>query len=89
MAWLVELSSEAEKQLSKLDKQVGIRIGKFLNERVAHLDDPRSIGSSLHGPRYGELWRYRVGDFRIICKIYDERLVVSALRLGHRREIYR
>ncbi|HEY0306987.1 MAG TPA: type II toxin-antitoxin system RelE/ParE family toxin [Acidobacteriaceae bacterium] len=89
MAWRIELSTEAEKQLAKLDKQTGQRIGKFLSQRVAPLDNPRSIGSALQGERYGELWRYRVGDYRIICKIYDDRLVIAAVRIGHRREVYR
>jgi mRNA interferase RelE/StbE len=53
------------------------------------LDDPRSIGEALHGSRLGEFWKYRVGDYRLICKIEDNRLVVLVLRIGHRKEIYR
>jgi mRNA interferase RelE/StbE len=56
---------------------------------VAKLDDPRSIGEGLHGSRLGEFWKYRVGDYRLISKIEDDRLVVLVLRVGHRREIYR
>jgi len=62
---------------------------KFLHERVAPLDHPRSIGQALHGARLGEFWKYRVGDFRLICKIEDTRLLILVLRVGHRREIYR
>jgi mRNA interferase RelE/StbE len=60
-----------------------------LKERVAKLENPRSIGKALQGSSFGELWRYRVGDFRIICKIEDNRLVVLIIRIGHRKEIYR
>lgn len=52
------------------------------------LDNPRSIGQALHGEKFGELWRYRVGDWRIICQIQDAKLVVVALPVGHRREVY-
>ena len=62
---------------------------KFLHQRVAKLDDPRSIGKALHGSRLGEFWKYRVGDYRLICKIEDDRLIVLVLRVGHRKEIYR
>lgn len=89
MAWAVELSQEADRELGKLDAQHRKRILKFLHQRVAKLDNPRSIGKALHGPRFGELWKYRVGDYRLICKIEDDRLIVLVLRVGHRREIYR
>jgi mRNA interferase RelE/StbE len=89
MAYSVELSESADRELSKLDAQHAKRILKFLHQRVAKLDDPRSIGEALHGSQLGEFWKYRVGDYRLICKIEDDRLVVLVLRVGHRREIYR
>jgi mRNA interferase RelE/StbE len=89
MAYSVELSAEVDRELSKLDRQHAKRILKFLHERVAKLDDPRSIGEALHGSQLGEFWKYRVGDYRLICKIEDDRLVVLVLRVGHRKEIYR
>jgi len=89
MAWTVEFSATAERELASLDRQDARRILKFLHERIAKLEDPRSIGKALTGPRLGELWRYRVGDYRLICKIEDVRLVVLVLRVGHRKEIYR
>jgi mRNA interferase RelE/StbE len=89
MAWRVELSESADRELNKLDAQHRKRIVRFLLERVAKLDDPRSIGEVLHGSRLGEFWKYRVGDYRIIAKIEDDRLVVLVLRAGHRKEIYR
>jgi mRNA interferase RelE/StbE len=89
MAYSVELSESADRELGKLDAQLRKRILKFLHERVAKLDDPRSIGEALHGSQLGEFWKYRVGDYRLISKIEDDRLVVLVLRVGHRREIYR
>ncbi len=65
------------------------RILKFLHARVAKLGDPRSIGEALHGSRLGEFWKYRVGNFRLIWKIEDDRLVVLFLRIGDRQESYR
>jgi len=89
MAYSVELFAEVDRELSKLDAQQAKRILKFLHQRVAKLDDPRSIGEALHGSRLGEFWKYRVGDYRLISKIEDDRLLVLVLRVGHRKEIYR
>ena len=89
MAWSIELSLEAERDLDKLDPQHRRRILTFLHERIARLDDPRSIGKALAGPRFGEFWGYRIGDYRMICKIEDGRVMVLVLRVGHRKEIYR
>jgi mRNA interferase RelE/StbE len=88
MAWKIEFDPAALKELSKLDKPVEQRILKFLRERVARLDDPRQIGASLQGALSG-FWKYRVGDYRIICSLEDDRLVVLVLRIGHRREVYK
>lgn len=88
MAWRIELSSSAEKSLSKLDRQTAKRIITFLRERVAAGEDPRASGKALSGPLAGR-WRYRVGDYRIVCEIEDGRLVVLVLTVGHRSEIYR
>jgi mRNA interferase RelE/StbE len=89
MAWRVELTETADQQLSKLDPQQRKRILNFLQQRVAKLDNPRSIGKVLRGSRLGEFWRYRVGDYRLICRIEDDRTLVLVLALGHRSEIYR
>ena len=88
MAWKVELSVEADRQLDKLDPQVARRILKFLNQRVRTLDNPRSIGEALRGSKLGEFWKYRVGDHRLICSIEDRRVLILVLRIGHRREVY-
>jgi len=89
MAYGVELAASVDRELDKLDPQQRKRILKFLHERVARLDDPRGIGEALHASQLGEVWKYRLGDYRLICKIQDDRLVVLVLRVGHRREIYR
>ena len=89
MAWKVELSLQADRELAKLDPQHARRIVRFLSERLAKLDNPRRIGQALKGSHLEEFWKYRVGDFRLICKIEDNRLLVLVLRIGHRREIYR
>jgi mRNA interferase RelE/StbE len=85
----VELSESADRELGKLDVQQAKQILKFLHQGIAKLDDPRSIGEALHGSRLGEFWKYRVGDYRMICKIDEDRLVVLVLRVGLRKEIYR
>lgn len=89
MAWSVELHPDAARELDKLDPQIERRIRKFLLERLARLDDPRSIGKALHGAELREYWSYRVGDFRLICEFINNRLVVLVLRVGNRKEIYR
>lgn len=85
----VELSESADRELGKIDTQPRNRILKFLRRQVAKLDDPRSAGEVLHGSQLGEFWKYRVGDYRLISKIEDDRLVVLVLHVGHRNENYR
>lgn len=89
MAWIIEFDAAATKELARLDKPVAKQITAFLRERVAPLEDPRSIGEALKGPRLGEFWKYRVGDYRIICAIEDGRLTILVVRIGNRREVYR
>ena len=89
MAWKVELDEAAEHELDKLDPQVARRILSFLFDRVAKLDDPRSIGEALKGSQLGAFWKYRVGDYRIIASIEDGALRVLVVRVGNRREVYR
>jgi mRNA interferase RelE/StbE len=89
MAWKVELSSQGQRHLDALDRQVARRVLSFLFERVAQLEDPRSIGDALKGSRLGHLWRYRVGDFRVICDLQDNTLTVLVVSVGNRREVYK
>lgn len=89
MAWQIEFEDAALKELAKLDKPVAKRILVFLRERVAVLDDPRSIGEALKGSKLGEFWKYRVGDYRIITNIEDGVMRILVLKVGNRREVYR
>ncbi|MBX9897457.1 MAG: type II toxin-antitoxin system RelE/ParE family toxin [Qipengyuania sp.] len=87
MTWSLEIGRKAEKQLAKLPKPIGRRIVAFLRE-VAASDNPRLKGLAMAG-RYGGHWRYRIGDYRVIAKIIDERVIILVVEIGHRREIYR
>lgn len=89
MAWRVEFEDAALKELAKLDKPVARRILAFLRERVAVLDDPRSVGEALKGSSLGDFWKYRVGDYRVIAHIEDGALRILVLKVGNRREVYR
>ena len=85
----IEFDPGALDDLKKLDRPVQQRLVGFLRQRVAVLDNPRSIGEALSGARLGNYWKYRVGDWRIICELQDERIVVRVLRIGNRRDVYR
>ena len=89
MAWTVELDPSAEKELDKLDSQRAKRILQFLFERVAHLEDPRSIGVALKGSKFKSLWKYRVGDYRIISSLEDNVARILVVKIGNRKEVYR
>ena len=89
MAWKVELSPAAEKDLDKLDQQWTKRILAFLHGRLAAGDNPRMIGAALKSQRFGEFWKYRVGDYRIIARIEDQLVRVLVVRIARRREVYR
>ncbi len=86
--WRVEITRTAEKQIAKLDRAPQHSIQRFLRERLAGSDNPRQWGRALQGEKRG-LWRYRVGDYRLICDIQDERITVLVLELGHRKDVYR
>lgn len=88
MVWTIDYTATAREQLRKLDKPVARRIVNYLDERIATLENPRSAGNPLAGP-LGGLWRYRVGDCRVICDIQDGALRVLVVRIGNRSEIYR
>ena len=89
MAWKIELSGLAQKNLRAIDKQNAVRILRFLNDRVAALDDPRGIGEALKGSQLGGFWKYRVGDYRIIASIEDVAVRILIVRIGNRRDVYR
>ncbi len=88
MAWTIEFAKQAEKNLGKLDPGARKSILRYLRDRVIASQDPRQLGKALRG-ELGGLWRYRVGDCRIICQLEDAKLIVLVLRVAHRREVYR
>lgn len=88
MAWTIEYTETALRWLRKTDRQVARRILDFMDERIAKADDPRGMGKALSN-QFSGLWRYRIGDYRLICDLQDERLCVLVVEIGNRREIYR
>jgi mRNA interferase RelE/StbE len=87
LAWAIEFDPAAFKELTRLDNQIQRRILRYLRERLAGEEDARRFGKALRGEKVG-LWRYRVGDYRIVCAIEDEGERVRVLRIGHRRSVY-
>ncbi|MEX9855965.1 type II toxin-antitoxin system RelE family toxin [Proteus mirabilis] len=87
MVWTINYSERALKSLRKMDKQNACRIVDFMDLRIAVLDDPRKSGKPLKG-ELGEFWRHRVGDYRILCEIRDDELIILAAIIGHRKEVY-
>lgn len=87
MVWQIEFTPDADKLLGKLDPQARKKISRYLREKIAPLENPRSRGEGMSA-NYAGYWRYRVEDYRIICEIKDEKLVVLVVKLGHRRDIY-
>lgn len=88
LAWTIEYSDTALKKLEKLDRKSARAIADYMDERIAPCDNPRDFGKALAGSLKGR-WRFRVGDYRVICSIKDDRLVVLVIDVGHRREVYR
>lgn len=89
MVWQIEVSDAAKKHLAKMGRVEAKRITTYLRTRIAFLDNPRQLGEPLQGARLGGLWRYRVGDYRILCEIKDEIVTVIVIGVGHRGEVYR
>jgi mRNA interferase RelE/StbE len=89
VVWTIEYDVAARKSVEKLDSEVRKRIKRFLEDRVAKLEDPRQIGKALKGTELGHLWRYSTGDYRILCDIQDNRLIVLVVDIGHRSTVYR
>ena len=87
MTWNVEFDDAAAKELRKLDRQAQVEILRYFRKRIATDEDPRRFGKPLVRDLAG-LWRYRVRNYRMICHIKDDKLIVLVLRVGHRKEIY-
>ena len=84
----VEYSERAIRELKKLDRYTRQMIYSWIDKNLVGCDDPRLYGKALIANRKGQ-WRYRIGDYRLICHIEDDTLVIIALSVGHRREVYR
>lgn len=89
MAWRIEFDRAAERELDKLEPQIARRILKFIQDRIANRDDPRSIGEALKGDRLGSYWKYRIGDYRVIASIEDSDKRIIIVRIGDRKDVYR
>ena len=89
MAWTIEFDDKANQQLTQLGDTEAQRIRDYLHTRIKPLDNPRQKGRALQGPEFNHLWRYKVGDYRIICDIQDGKLIVLVVEIGHRSSAYR
>lgn len=87
MAWAYRFSETALKELGKLDRSVQTEIIRYLDDRIATPENPERFGKPLRGDKWGS-WRYRVGDYRLVCKIERSVLTVLVLHVGHRSNIY-
>ena len=87
MAWQIKINKNIQRELGKLDKQTAKRITSKLRE-ISQLDNPRSMGKAFSSNKAG-FWRYRVGDYRIICDIEDEELVILVVEVNHRSKVYK
>ncbi|WP_028821480.1 type II toxin-antitoxin system RelE family toxin [Propionimicrobium lymphophilum] len=88
MSWNVESARSFEREFKKLDKYTQRMIKGWIDKNLVRTQDPRQHGKALTANLSG-LWRYRIGGYRLICEIVDERLVILALSMGHRRQIYK
>jgi mRNA interferase RelE/StbE len=89
MTWQIEFDRRAHKEFQRLDRPARERILRFLTERIEPSTDPRSLAEPLAGDAFAGLWRFRVGDYRLIAHFEDEVFLVLILRIGHRRAVYR
>ena len=87
MLYRVELTKNARKALNKLDTYISLRITDWIRKNLEGCENPRQFGKALTGNHIGE-WRYRVGDYRIIAEIHDDRIIILVTSVGHRREVY-
>ena len=87
LTWSVEFDDRARRELRRLDRQAQQDILRYFRERISTDEDPKRFGKALRGDLTG-LWRYRVRDYRAVCRIEDDRLIVLVVTVGHRRQIY-
>ncbi len=87
MNWKIEFDSDVEKDLRKLGHSVQQRIIKYLKEKIIPVENPRALGKPLSG-EFSGIWRYRVGDYRILAKIEEENFIILVVHVGHRKNVY-
>ena len=87
MTYKVVFTEKAKKELKKLDKQISALIIGWLEKNIEGCTNPRNFGKGLVGNKSGQ-WRYRIGDYRAICEIQDDKVIVLVLEIGHRKNIY-
>ena len=85
--WAIEYTPHANREFKKLDRQAYIKIRHYINETLLKTPYPRSLGHALSGMR--GIWKYRIGDYRLICEIHDHRLLIVAIHVGHRQNVYK
>ncbi len=86
--WRIVFEREAERDLKRLGTAERLRISVAIREKIAKNADPRLFGEALTG-RFKGLWKYRVGDYRIVAKIEDQTITIFVIVIGHRSEVYR
>jgi mRNA interferase RelE/StbE len=89
LAWTLDFSKPALSSLKKMDRQTAARIVDFLEDRVSPLKNPRELGIAMVGKRYKDVWRYRIGDYRVLAEIKEDVVTILVVEIGRRREIYR
>lgn len=88
MVWKINYLKSIQKEVRKIDKNTQKKIREHIEKKIAKLENPRDIGKPLKG-NFGELWRYRIGDYRIICEIKDEEISILVIHIGHRKNVYK
>lgn len=88
MTWTIQFLPDAARELRSLDRQVAARIIKTLEKRIASREDPRSLGAPLKGEHSG-YWRWRIGHYRVVARIVDDRVTILIVRVAHRKDVYR
>jgi mRNA interferase RelE/StbE len=87
LVWTIEWEAKSLRELSKFDKFIQKKILTFLNKKISKLDNPRVFGKPLSYDKYG-LWRYRLEDYRIVCRIDDNAIRILVVKVGHRKQVY-
>ncbi len=88
MTYSIEVTSRFEREFKKLDRYTKLMINAWIEKNLLDCENPRALGKALTANRRG-LWRYRIGDYRLICHIEDKKLIILALSIGHRSEVYK